>query len=168
MPLAELRPLDICLVQTETEPRQQTTDRRIPTLSINFTTSRQTMAATPASIPRFLLPRLSWSTSTMEARPASRFVSRAIREGPLSSVHRSIHSTSRLQNTLVRPVVQQTVANATASHVQSRKPFTSTSRQGRDHHFDTLKFVQRLKDEGFTEEQAVAMMKVLGDVVEER
>ena len=44
---------------------------------------------------------------------------------------------------------------------------TSTQRN-RDHHFDTLKFVQRLKDEGFTEEQAVAMMKVLSDVVEER
>jgi hypothetical protein len=28
--------------------------------------------------------------------------------------------------------------------------------------------VQRLQDEGFTEEQAVAMMKVLSDVVEER
>lgn len=43
-----------------------------------------------------------------------------------------------------------------------------TARQGRDHHFDTLKFVQRLQDEGFNEEQAVAMMKVLSDVVEER
>jgi hypothetical protein len=30
-----------------------------------------------------------------------------------------------------------------------------------------LKFVQRLKDEGFSEEQAVAMMRVLSDVVEE-
>lgn len=38
----------------------------------------------------------------------------------------------------------------------------------RDHHFDTLKFVQRLKGEGFTEEQAAAMMKVLNDVIEER
>jgi hypothetical protein len=28
--------------------------------------------------------------------------------------------------------------------------------------------VQRLKDDGFTEEQAVAMMKVLNDVIEER
>jgi hypothetical protein len=37
----------------------------------------------------------------------------------------------------------------------------------RDHHFDTLKFVQRL-EEGFTEEQSVAMMKVLNDVIEER
>jgi hypothetical protein len=40
--------------------------------------------------------------------------------------------------------------------------------KGRDHHFDTLKFVQRLKDEGFTEEQSVAVMKVLADVIEER
>jgi hypothetical protein len=40
--------------------------------------------------------------------------------------------------------------------------------QQKDHHFDTLKFVQRLKDEGFTEEQAVAMMRVLSDVIEER
>jgi hypothetical protein len=38
----------------------------------------------------------------------------------------------------------------------------------RDHHFDTLKFVQRLEEEGFTEEQSVAMMKVLNDVIEER
>lgn len=37
----------------------------------------------------------------------------------------------------------------------------------RDHHFDTLKFVQRLKMEGFSEEQAVAMMKVLNDVIQE-
>jgi E3 ubiquitin-protein ligase SHPRH len=37
----------------------------------------------------------------------------------------------------------------------------------RDHHFDTLKFVQRLKDDGFSEEQAVAMMKVLNDVIQE-
>lgn len=37
----------------------------------------------------------------------------------------------------------------------------------RDHHFDTLKFVQRLKKEGFSEEQAVAMMRVLNDVIQE-
>jgi hypothetical protein len=38
----------------------------------------------------------------------------------------------------------------------------------RDHHFDTLKFVKRLQGDGFTEEQSVAMMKVLNDVIEER
>ena len=51
---------------------------------------------------------------------------------------------------------------------QSRRAFSSTPARMRDHHFDTLKFAQRLKDEGFTEEQAVAMMKVLSDVIEER
>lgn len=51
---------------------------------------------------------------------------------------------------------------------QSRQQFSSTPIRPRDHHFDTLKFVQRLQDEGFTEEQAVAMMKVLSDVIEER
>ncbi|KAF2242588.1 DUF1640-domain-containing protein, partial [Trematosphaeria pertusa] len=45
--------------------------------------------------------------------------------------------------------------------------FSATAAPSKDHHFDTLKFVQRLKDEGFTEEQAVAMMKVLSDVIEE-
>ena len=37
----------------------------------------------------------------------------------------------------------------------------------KDHHFDTLKFVQKLKDEGFSEVQAAAMMRVLNDVIEE-
>jgi hypothetical protein len=49
-----------------------------------------------------------------------------------------------------------------------RRAFHATSLRQRDHHFDTLKFVQRLKSEGFTEEQSVAMMKVLNDVIEER
>ncbi|KAF2753084.1 DUF1640-domain-containing protein [Pseudovirgaria hyperparasitica] len=48
-----------------------------------------------------------------------------------------------------------------------RRGFSASLSRARDHHFDTLKFVQRLKDEGFSEEQAVAMMKVLNDVIEE-
>jgi hypothetical protein len=51
--------------------------------------------------------------------------------------------------------------------VQNQRTLYATPKRAKDHHFDTLKFVQRLKDEGFTEEQAVAMMKVLGDVIEE-
>lgn len=49
-----------------------------------------------------------------------------------------------------------------------RRGFHATSRRSREHHFDTLKFVKQLKDEGFTEEQSVAMMKVLNDVIQER
>jgi hypothetical protein len=49
-----------------------------------------------------------------------------------------------------------------------RHAFHATARRERDHHFDTLKFVQKLQSEGFTEEQSTAMMKVLNDVIEER
>ncbi|KAI5811484.1 hypothetical protein DFH27DRAFT_589256 [Peziza echinospora] len=37
----------------------------------------------------------------------------------------------------------------------------------RDHQFDTLQLVQRLQDEGFTEQQSVAVMNILSDVIEE-
>ncbi|KAL9623088.1 MAG: hypothetical protein Q9160_002602 [Pyrenula sp. 1 TL-2023] len=47
------------------------------------------------------------------------------------------------------------------------RPFSTTLPRPKDHHFDTLKFVTRLKDEGFSEEQATAMMRVLNDVIEE-
>ncbi|OJD16059.1 hypothetical protein AJ78_03732 [Emergomyces pasteurianus Ep9510] len=49
----------------------------------------------------------------------------------------------------------------------ARRAFHSTPATRRDHHFDTLKIVQRLKSEGFSEEQAVALMRVLNDVIEE-
>jgi len=54
------------------------------------------------------------------------------------------------------------------SKIAQQREFSQTAIRGRDHQFDTLKFVQKLKDEGFTEDQAVAMMKVLNDVIEER
>ncbi len=50
----------------------------------------------------------------------------------------------------------------------ARRAFHASAARRRDHHFDTLKFVQRLQDDGFTEHQSVAMMKVLNDVIEER
>lgn len=49
----------------------------------------------------------------------------------------------------------------------ARRTFHASAVLARDHHFDTLKFVRRLKDEGFSEEQAVAMMRVLNDVIQE-
>jgi len=49
-----------------------------------------------------------------------------------------------------------------------RRGFHASAPRRRDHHFDTLKFVQRLQEDGFTEDQSVAMMKVLNDVIEER
>ncbi|GIK06830.1 hypothetical protein Aspvir_002482 [Aspergillus viridinutans] len=49
----------------------------------------------------------------------------------------------------------------------ARLAFHASASRQREHHFDTLRFVQRLKDEGFSEEQAVAMMRVLNDVIQE-
>lgn len=49
----------------------------------------------------------------------------------------------------------------------ARRAFHQTAVVKKDHHFDTLKVVQRLKNEGFSEEQAVALMKVMSDVIEE-
>lgn len=59
------------------------------------------------------------------------------------------------------------MAGISRSPILSRA-FHATAMRPRDHHFDTLKFVKRLQGEGFTEEQSVAMMKVLNDVIEER
>lgn len=54
-----------------------------------------------------------------------------------------------------------------ATFKPARRTFHASAVLARDHHFDTLKFVRRLKDEGFSEEQAVAMMRVLNDVIQE-
>ncbi|KAK1817786.1 Protein fmp32, mitochondrial [Friedmanniomyces endolithicus] len=67
----------------------------------------------------------------------------------------------------VRPTPPSPAHTATTAALVSQRTFYSTPIRARDHHFDTLKFVQRLKQEGFTEDQSVAMMKVLGDVIEE-
>jgi hypothetical protein len=55
-----------------------------------------------------------------------------------------------------------------ASALEFHRDFSATAPQYKDHHFDTLKFIQRLKEEGFTDEQAEGMMRVLSDVIEER
>lgn len=60
------------------------------------------------------------------------------------------------------------IAAGYASALELRRNFSATTPQFKDHHFDTLKFIQRLKEEGFTDEQAEGMMRVLGDVIEER
>ncbi|EAL88511.1 hypothetical protein KXW98_002348 [Aspergillus fumigatus] len=54
-----------------------------------------------------------------------------------------------------------------ATFKPARRAFHASASLQREHHFDTLRFVQRLKDEGFSEAQAVAMMRVLNDVIQE-
>lgn len=75
---------------------------------------------------------------------------------------------SQLKSTLhARPNLLSKHRSTIVEQVQARRTFSASPIHARDHHFDTLKFVKRLKEEGFTEEQAVAMMQVLSDVIEE-
>lgn len=131
-----------------------------------------TMAAFPSQVtalPRFLLPQLSCSPRTL--RPAA-----------LGVLEVKRHRSSRVARCAPKPVAATLLSQCTqawqrpSSHpttsytsaLHSRRHFSATAPHLKDHHFDTLKFVQRLKDEGFTEEQAEGMMRVLGDVIEER
>jgi len=143
------------------------------------------------SIPRFLLPRLSWTsplstTGTLPRASAvvfhqARQTAQAAREcgRHASSTSKSFHTACQsapkrqiflgpLQHdaSSARPPVKR-LSSITPSPELRRSFHVSAARQ-RDHHFDTLRFVQRLQAEGFTEEQAVALMRVLNDVIEER
>lgn len=144
-----------------------------------------TTLATPAHTPRFLLPRLTsssslnrpvvlassvaqpWHNSSPQSRPQQRHITtQADRQCSLRQTirHGSRPSPCRFLASQ-RPNSPQSLP---PFPLASRRPFSATAHLSRDHHFDTLKFVQRLQDEGFSEEQAKAMMKVLSDVIEER
>lgn len=103
------------------------------------------------------LPQASWTASNI--RPAASFLLPKTNQ-PNEQHHTSATSAyARQQWSLRRAPLQQ--------QQSLRRPFSATPSTQKDHQFDTLKFVQRLQQEGFSEEQAVAMMKVLGDVIEE-
>lgn len=138
------------------------------------------MATAATTIPRFLLPQLTWKTRISKPLVPLLYTTQwAPGQRRSNAQHRAVSS----QVTAWRP---QSAANPPRSIEQlnraSRSPrhgplqtsiippqrsFHTTPPLFRDHHFDTLKFVQRLKEEGFSEEQASAMMRVLSDVIEE-
>ncbi|KAB5580201.1 DUF1640-domain-containing protein [Coniochaeta sp. 2T2.1] len=127
--------------------------------------------STVHTVPRFLLPRLSWTAPTaasslvirpsatqLQARQAQQWQSQ-------QSSPRSLHtSASASQTWASRP---RSSHPRQIQHAGLRRAFHASAPRQRDHHFDTLKFVQRLQEDGFTEDQSVAVMKVLNDVIEE-
>lgn len=133
----------------------------------------------PATLPRFLIPRLSWASTTPSHafRPAFSAISsqtqaqQSIRLGREKSRSR-YYTTQRHTTPAISPISRCTTP---ASRVQlplqfsqeSCRSFTTTPVPQRDHHFDTLKFVQRLRAEGFSEEQSQALLRVLSDIVQE-
>jgi hypothetical protein len=122
------------------------------------------------AIPRFLLPQLSWSVRA--CRPVALGVLEARRHKCSSSSKRrtALPVSSIVPTQTIRQWRQRSsqYANGYDSALAFQRNFSATAPQSKDHHFDTLKFVQRLKEEGFTEEQAEGMMRVLSDVIEER
>ena len=124
------------------------------------------MPATTAAIPRFLLPQLTWKTTPPCAIAIAVKVAAGVPHQ--NRGYRSISSQATAWSNR-RPQEATVVARTSiASLIRlPHRPFHTTARLHRDHHFDTLKFVQRLKDEGVSEDQAVAMMRVLSDVIEE-
>lgn len=123
-----------------------------------------------AALPRFLLPQLSWSAKAAQ-RPALTALSTRRHKSSSTSERCAVPSvTAPFQHHAIRQWRNASPQWAAGydSAVKFRRDFSTTAALRKDHHFDTLKFVQRLKEEGFTEEQAEGMMRVLGDVIEER
>ncbi|KAH0566119.1 hypothetical protein GP486_000480 [Trichoglossum hirsutum] len=124
------------------------------------------LSAQTGVLPRFLLPGLACKTNPVRPTSVARFGSQ--RCGSRSSL---VPSGTRYERPRsleqLRKQAKTRNVSILSSLPQLRRTFRVTARRHRDHHFDTLQFVQRLKDEGFSEEQAVAMMKVLSDVIEE-
>ncbi|KAK4200195.1 hypothetical protein QBC40DRAFT_72949 [Triangularia verruculosa] len=128
------------------------------------------------SLPRFLLPRLSWTgpggSSITGASAALLQQARDSRRPPQKRTYHSSQPVPPAKWTSTTPKRSLTTHFRASPPSFPRgqgqgRPFSTTPSRKRDHHFDTLRFVQRLQEEGFTEEQAVAMMKVLNDVIEE-
>lgn len=108
-----------------------------------------------------VLPRLSWTASSI--RPIAAlppYTHQRQPPHPTTATAAFARNTWTERRSITRP-------SQFPIHHAAKRAFSATPSLAKDHHFDTLKFVQRLQQEGFTEEQAVAMMKVLGDVIEE-
>jgi hypothetical protein len=161
--------------------------------SLLHTTMANTKSVT--ELPRFLLPKLSWTTPTVKGAASQIRSTRTSHprpriptfqqplpvrtaQAPLSP-NRSYSQSNWSEPSQKRlPASSQTHSAADAAPIRyngvyatafkpARRAFSSSRALKKDHHFDTLKFVQRLRGEGFSEEQAVAMMRVLNDVIEE-
>ncbi|KAI2885167.1 hypothetical protein CBS63078_11279 [Aspergillus niger] len=107
---------------------------------------------------------------TSTSRSATRLIVPATsRDLGTSSIARRFPATTKPTSQPAAPLGNPIRHNGVyvAAFTPARRAFHASASRQRDHHFDTLKFVQRLKDEGFSEEQAVAMMRVLNDVIQE-
>jgi hypothetical protein len=146
----------------------------LPRLTWNSSSSRPSITIThhPALASQRPLPQ-GWSPLNRQipsfghTYQSSRFISSSSREIISSSLvsRRPSPSTAPSTTPPSNPIRHNGVYVATFN--PARRAFHATPARPRDHHFDTLKFVKRLQAEGFSEEQSVAMMRVLNDIIQE-
>ena len=144
------------------------------------------------ALPRFLLPAFTRPATSTGSVPVRRgFITLHRHKSNIRErkSHQPLRITSKLGKAILRrdfehlsplpskslftsshgrSLLRRARAESLSTSIVPRRAFHATPKTPRDHHFDTLKFVQRLEGEGFSEEQSVAMMKVLSDVIEER
>jgi Protein of unknown function (DUF1640) len=165
-----------------------------PSSSSRSSTTMANTSRSVAELPRFLLPQLTWKSfpvkgavsqirSTRHSKQRPRIPSFK-QPAPLRTAKASLSSTlsccqsARSESLQIRPRSTSQTCSTDAAPIRhngvyvaafkpARRAFSTSRALKKDHHFDTLKFVQRLRGEGFSEEQAVAMMHVLNDVIEE-
>lgn len=155
-------------------------------------------------VPRSLLPRLTWNSSSSRPTVSSHHSALAPRQRnhqnltgwsplprqihTLNTLYRSSRGISassqdaRFASTLSRRTSASVATRPSpeslsnpiryngvyvAAFKPAQRAFHATPVRPREHHFDTLKFVKRLQAEGFSEEQSVAMMRVLNDIIQE-
>lgn len=152
----------------------------LPRLSWNSSSTRPTLTASHSPLPAKRKQKqrtIGWTSRSWQSQssslthPAAAFSTSSRESGTSTAIAKRLaQSTSNKANTRgAQPIVQPIRHNGVyvATFNPARRAFHASAPRQRDHHFDTLKFVQRLKDEGFSEEQAVAMMRVLNDVIQE-
>ena len=147
-----------------------------------------------AELPRFLLPKLTWTSppvkgvasqirSTRSSHPRARIPTfqhptPLYTSPPALPTNRTYYTSAQSEPLQRRSCATSCTSSADAAPIRhngvyvaafnpARRAFSTSRALKKDHHFDTLKFVQRLRGEGFSEDQAVAMMRVLNDVIEE-
>ncbi len=125
------------------------------------------MALKISTIPRFLLPKTSWKTAAPRPSPfAQRHLPRTQPSSAPPPRLLCLQAQSFRHSSLL-PARHAFYVPLVDNRFSAFRAFSTTPSRPRDHHFDTLKFVQRLRDEGFSETQSRAMMTILSDVIEE-
>ena len=150
----------------------------LPRLTWNSASSRPTV--TPSHCPALTKGPTNcsqgWSSfnrqiQSLNARhQSSRAFSTAIRDSHFASpVSRRLSDSTTTHPAGKQPLASPVRYNGVyaAAFKPAQRAFHATPSRPREHHFDTLRFVKRLQAEGFSDEQAVAMMRVLNDIIQE-